>query len=160
MSLPKIFRVVLCALTFFVAVGCPANESEIGITRVFTHESGAKLFLTPYGNPKDKTFLVRFEGFNDPWDGKVILHHAIESGLNTKYEIRIETGNKFHPNKSYASIVNSKNKTLINGSIVPVIEVNLPSKSEPLFMEQAATDQKISEEILKTYQTQNYKVTF
>jgi len=160
MNLPKIFWVILGALTFLVALPCFTKENNIGITRVFTHETGAKLFLAPYGDPNDKTYLVKFEGFNDPWDGKVILHHAIESGVHTEYVIRIKTGNKFRPSKAFTSIVNSKGKTLVNGSIVPVIEVHLPNKSEPLLMEQSATDKKISEELLKTYQTQNFTVTF
>ena len=103
---------------------------------------------------------MKFEAFNDPWDGKVILHHSIDSDFHTKYEIRIATGNKFRPYKTFISIVDGQGKTLLNGTIVPVIEVSLPGKSQPLFMEQSATDREISQELVKTYQTQNYQVTF
>lgn len=160
MNLFKIGVVLMGIFSAMTASQGLAQEKAVGIARVFEHDSGARLYVAPYGRSTDNTYLVLFENFNDPWDGKVILHHFLDSAVHDKYEISVPTGKKLRPYKKYVSIVDSGHKTLSNGSAVAVIEVHVTSKKEALRMRQSATDKEISNRMLHLYNTQTFEVKF
>lgn len=160
MSLPKVKIFYVGALLVLFASAGFTQDSSGGIARVFEHDSGARLYLLPYGAPTENTYLALFENFNDPWDGKVILHHFINSAIHKKYQISVATDNKFRPHKTYVSILDSGRKTLFNGSAVPVVEVYVTSKNDPLYMRQSGTDKDVAQKMSDLYKSQKYRVTF
>jgi hypothetical protein len=160
------FRVYLISLFFtgllnagFTPTAASAEENRVGVSRIFEGDSGARLTIAPYRDPKEKTFLVKFENFNSTWDNKVILHHFVQSATNKKYVIRIKTGKKLRPEKTFISVVDSGKHTLLNGSIAPVVEVYLKGTPKT-YLTQVGTDKNISQDILAQYQKQNFKVEF
>lgn len=136
-----------------------ADQNRVGIARIFESDTGARLIIAPYGESKDNTFLVKFENFNNAWDDKVILHHFVQSATNNKYEIRIKTGKKLRPEKSFVSVVDSGRHTLLNGSIVSIIEVYLKGIPKS-YLTQVGVDKNVSQSLLAQYQNQNFKVEF
>lgn len=137
-----------------------AATPTIGPARVFSDAAGARLTLAPYGAAADHSYLVMFEHFQHEWDGKVILHHFDGSTDNKKYLIKIATGKKLKPFKTFVTIVDSGHATLDHGSIVPVVEVYLPGKSDVLHLVQTDVNMPIAEKMLQLYNTQHYQATF
>ena len=152
---------VICLIFFAIWSGTSfADNEKIGSARLFEDSTGARLSIAPIGESADKNYLVMFENFNHEWDGKVILHHFDDSTDNKKYLIKIETGKKLRPYKTFATIVDSGKITLVNGSIVPVVDVYLPGKSGRQTLVQSRVDRETAEKMLTLFKSQKFQVTF
>lgn len=137
-----------------------ADEAYVGTARIYKDDSGAQLTIAPFGPAEEKTYLVKFENFNNAWDDKVILHHFVQSATNKKYQIKVKTGKKLRPFDTFVSVVDSGRRTLLNGSIVPMVEVYLKGESNPHHLAQVAQDKEVSKALLAQYQKQTFTVDF
>jgi hypothetical protein len=72
------------------AAGDAAGLKPSGIKKVFKGPEGevaAMVFLAP---PEKKLILIRFDGTNTAWDGKVYLHKVHPAGLGEDYVADID----------------------------------------------------------------------
>jgi len=148
-----------CFLSVTLLTSAYADEN-LGTAVIFKDDSGAQLTIVRYGENQENTYLVKFEKFHHDWDNKIILHHFVDSATNKKYEIRVETGKKLRPIKTFVTVVDSGRKTLVKGSIVSVVEVYLKGQSNPHYLVQAGQDSALAKSLLAQYKQQQFYVDF
>jgi hypothetical protein len=108
-------------LLFFITSTITADTS-IG-TKVFSYTSqdgNSRLSLVRYGKKENQTYLAHYHNLNCDWDGQSILLHKEEGLARTAYD-HLTPGRRVPI--AYRSIIDSRSRSLIKGSLVPEIEV-------------------------------------
>jgi len=148
--------VFLCALG--LTGQCFSSSENIANLRAFESFEGEQLTIITYGEYADNTRLIYFGNFNHAWNNKVLLHHYDDTTNIKKYKLTKKTGNKFRPYKHFTVITDTGDRTLYNGSIVPVISIYLPQRSKTIKMHQISQGKHTANEIIDKYKKQEFEV--
>ena len=136
---------------------CFSQDEIVHNIRVFESFAGEQLTIINYGEYANNTRLIYFSNFDHAWNNKVLLHHYDDTSTKKIYKLTKKTGNKFRPYSHFISITDSGDSTLYNGSIVPVIDVYLPQRSQAVKMHQVSQGQYSANEIIDKYNTEKFE---
>jgi hypothetical protein len=133
-----------------LVVTASSAESTIG-TKVVSYKSqdgNSQVSLVRYGKKEEQTYLAYYHNLDSDWDGYSILLHKEEGTAKTYYD-KLTPGRRIPT--VFRSILDIGNKTLINGTIVPEIEVNAKGLGKNIKMYLHSAPLMSPQEILNHY---------
>ncbi|MDZ4085036.1 MAG: hypothetical protein U1E10_18990, partial [Bdellovibrionales bacterium] len=120
-------------LTVFALLvsGCFASAAFAGVEG-YSGLSSEKLFIESATKLGKETFLVKFEGIESDWSGKVIKTKREKTSRGDRfgfeYDLELSSGIQ----KRHYNILVEAGKTLKNGTLVRQMDLYTPGSKDPL----------------------------
>lgn len=119
------------ATFLFLFSGLAVGEAAAGVEG-YSGLSSEKLFIESASKLGKETFLVKFEGIESDWSGKVIKTTREKTSRGDRfgfeYDLELSSGIQ----KRHYNILVEAGKTMKNGSLVRQMDLYTPGSKDPL----------------------------
>lgn len=142
---PKSFlkHVILAGVSFAV-LGPAVGFAGIA---VYTGDSGEKLFIQDAPSAGSNVAMIKFEGIESPWAGKVIQVDRSKSARGDRYGFEYDLGISGPKQMRHYEIVVESGSKMLNGTSAKTVDLYVQGKRGPIKMvhdrEQTMASQKL-----------------
>jgi hypothetical protein len=122
-----------------ISLGAFSASAQV---KVFEGLGGEKVTIEDASQIAPDTFLIKIEGVKSAWAGKAFSSSFIKMPSADRYQLSRPTNRKLGPKTKEYNVVLDGRPTLVEGTLIPTINLYVPEKRDGINLRYSATASK------------------